>query len=82
MVESQLRRRGIYDERVLAAMGRVPRELFVPPELREAAYADAALPIGGEQLCYIKEASGWKIKSVLLTRLHCEIQKEGVENRK
>src|SRR5947199_6210479 len=49
MVEWQLRRRGIYDERVLAAMGRVPRELFVPPELREAAYADAALPIGGEQ---------------------------------
>jgi len=30
-------------------MGRVPRELFLPPELREAAYADAALPIGGEQ---------------------------------
>ena len=49
MVESQLRRRGIDDERVLAAMGRVPRELFVPPELREAAYADAALPIGVEQ---------------------------------
>jgi protein-L-isoaspartate(D-aspartate) O-methyltransferase len=49
MVDSQLRRRGIHDERVLAAMGRVPRELFVAPELREAAYADAALPIGGEQ---------------------------------
>jgi protein-L-isoaspartate(D-aspartate) O-methyltransferase len=49
MVESQLRRRGIYDERVLAAMGRVPRELFVPLELREVAYADAALPIGVEQ---------------------------------
>lgn len=49
MVEWQLRRRGIEDERVLSAMGRVPRELFVPPELREAAYADAALPIGGEQ---------------------------------
>src|SRR6476469_2693461 len=49
MVEWQLRRRGIGDERVLAAMGRVPRELFLPPELREAAYADAALPIGGEQ---------------------------------
>lgn len=49
MVESQLRRRGIDDERVLAAMGRVPRELFVPPEVREAAYADAALPIGVEQ---------------------------------
>ena len=49
MVERQLRRRGIDDERVLAAMGRVPRELFVPSELREGAYADAALPIGGEQ---------------------------------
>jgi protein-L-isoaspartate(D-aspartate) O-methyltransferase len=49
MVESQLRRRGIEDERVLAAMGRVPRELFVPLDLREGAYADAALPIGSEQ---------------------------------
>ena len=49
MVEQQLRRRGIEDERVLAAMGRVPRELFVPPDLRSSAYADAALPIGAEQ---------------------------------
>jgi protein-L-isoaspartate(D-aspartate) O-methyltransferase len=49
MVEWQLRRRGIEDERVLAAMGRVPRELFVPGEVRDAAYADAALPIGGGQ---------------------------------
>src|SRR5689334_16829798 len=49
MVEWQLRRRGIEDERVLAAMARVPRELFVPDDVREAAYADAALPIGGEQ---------------------------------
>jgi protein-L-isoaspartate(D-aspartate) O-methyltransferase len=49
MVEWQLRRRGIEDERVLAAMGRVPRELFVPAELQDAAYADAALPIGDGQ---------------------------------
>ena len=49
MVEWQLARRGIDDERVLAAMARVPRELFVPPKLRAAAYADAALPIGGGQ---------------------------------
>ena len=49
MVERQLRRRGIHDERVLAAMGRVPRELFISRDLREAAYADAALPIGDEQ---------------------------------
>lgn len=49
MVERQLRRRGIGDERVLAAMGRVPRELFVPLELRDAAYEDSALPIGHGQ---------------------------------
>ncbi|MGH3008048.1 MAG: protein-L-isoaspartate(D-aspartate) O-methyltransferase [Gaiellaceae bacterium] len=49
MVEQQLRRRGIADERVLAAMARVPRELFVPEELRPQAYFDAALPIGGGQ---------------------------------
>src|SRR5918999_453722 len=46
MVERQLRRRGIGDERVLQAMGRVPRELFVPENLRHLAYADGALPIG------------------------------------
>jgi len=49
MVERQLRERGIEDERVLAAMGEVPRELFVPERRRELAYADAALPIGSEQ---------------------------------
>lgn len=49
MVERQLRARGIDDERVLAAMARVPRELFVPEELRAHAYDDAALPIGGGQ---------------------------------
>jgi protein-L-isoaspartate(D-aspartate) O-methyltransferase len=49
MVWRQLRGRDIEDERVLAAMARVPRELFVAPELREAAYADAALPIGEGQ---------------------------------
>ncbi len=49
MVERQLRRRGIDDERVLAAMGEVPRELFVPPELRSQAYRDGALRIGEGQ---------------------------------
>jgi protein-L-isoaspartate(D-aspartate) O-methyltransferase len=49
MVERQLRRRGIHDERVLAAMGEVPREAFLPEGLREKAYADAALPIAEEQ---------------------------------
>ncbi len=49
MVERQLRRRGIADERVLAAMAAVPREAFVPPGLRHRAYADSALPIGAGQ---------------------------------
>jgi protein-L-isoaspartate(D-aspartate) O-methyltransferase len=49
MVERQLRRRGIEDERVLAAMEAVPREAFLPEALREQAYADSALPIGEEQ---------------------------------
>jgi len=49
MVENQLRARGIWDERVLAAMGEVPREAFVPRLLRHRAYVDSALPIGGEQ---------------------------------
>src|SRR5437870_329873 len=46
MVDAQLRRRGITDERVLDAMGRVPRELFIPDDLRDLAYEDGALPIG------------------------------------
>jgi protein-L-isoaspartate(D-aspartate) O-methyltransferase len=49
MVARQLRARDIYDERVLEAMERVPRELFVPEEERRRAYADAALPIGHGQ---------------------------------
>ena len=49
MVELQLRARDIVDERVLQAMETVPRELFVPPDERQRAYADAALPIGSGQ---------------------------------
>ncbi|HEX5989490.1 MAG TPA: protein-L-isoaspartate(D-aspartate) O-methyltransferase [Solirubrobacterales bacterium] len=49
MVEQQLRRRGIGDERVLAAMEAVPREEFVPAAVRDRAYADSALTIGEEQ---------------------------------
>jgi protein-L-isoaspartate(D-aspartate) O-methyltransferase len=49
MVEAQLRRRGINDERVLGAVESVPRHEFVPGELREKAYEDAPLPIGGGQ---------------------------------
>jgi len=49
MVDEQIYQRGIVDGRVLTAMGRVPRELFVPETLWESAYDDAALPIGAGQ---------------------------------
>jgi protein-L-isoaspartate(D-aspartate) O-methyltransferase len=49
MVERQLRGRDVVDERVLAAMESVPRELFILDGLRNRAYDDAALPIGGGQ---------------------------------
>jgi protein-L-isoaspartate(D-aspartate) O-methyltransferase len=49
MVERQLRRRGITDERVLTAMAEVPRELFVPEDERRRAYRDGALRIAEGQ---------------------------------
>ncbi len=45
MVDRQLRHRGIADERVLAVMASLPRELFIPPNLEAHAYMDDALPI-------------------------------------
>jgi len=47
MVESQLRPQGVTDPGVLAAMGRIPRERFLPSHTRPLAYADRAVGIGG-----------------------------------
>jgi len=63
MVEEQLAGRDVRDQRVLDAMGRVPRELFVPEGLRERAYDDAALPIG----------SGQTISQPAIVALICEL---------
>lgn len=49
MVDDQLRKRDIRDQRVLDAMRSVPRHIFVPPEHRHLAYSDGPLPIGGRQ---------------------------------
>lgn len=49
MVEHQLRRRGVTDERVLEVMSRVPRHAFVPPEFASQAYEDHPIPIAEEQ---------------------------------
>jgi protein-L-isoaspartate(D-aspartate) O-methyltransferase len=49
MVETQIRARGVADSRVLAAMGKVPRHLFIPRQLWDQAYSDYPLPIGEDQ---------------------------------
>ncbi len=49
MVESQLRSRGIKDERVLAAMEKVQRHLFVDRDMEDRAYDDCAMPVGEGQ---------------------------------
>jgi protein-L-isoaspartate(D-aspartate) O-methyltransferase len=49
MVETQIARRGVKDVRVIATMNAVPRHAFVPAEVRDRAYEDAPLPIGGGQ---------------------------------
>jgi protein-L-isoaspartate(D-aspartate) O-methyltransferase len=49
MVEHQIRRRGVRDERVLAAMERIPRHRFVPEKLEDYAYDDSPLSIGDGQ---------------------------------
>jgi protein-L-isoaspartate(D-aspartate) O-methyltransferase len=65
MVEDQLIARGLKDRRLLDAMAQIPREMFVPDDLRNEAYSDAALPIGYEQTisqpfttAYMTEALG------------------------
>ncbi len=49
MIESQVRARGVRDPRVLEAMLRVPRHLFVPPSRASEAYSDQPLSIGEDQ---------------------------------
>jgi protein-L-isoaspartate(D-aspartate) O-methyltransferase len=49
MVDRDIAGRGVRDELVLGAVHKVPRELFLPERLREFAYEDSPLPIGGEQ---------------------------------
>src|SRR2546421_1996466 len=49
MVQEQLKPRSINDERVLAAIAKVPRQEFVPENMRAKSYSDSALPIGHDQ---------------------------------
>ena len=65
MIDDQIRARGVTNQAVLDAMRKVPRHLFVPPNLRDAAYEDGPLPIGQGQtisqpyiVAYMTEALG------------------------
>lgn len=49
MVAEQIEARGVVDPKVLAAMSKVPRHLFIPESMRELAYEDRPLPIGRDQ---------------------------------
>jgi protein-L-isoaspartate(D-aspartate) O-methyltransferase len=70
MVAEQLEARGITDARVLEAMRTVPRDRFIPAELREHAYDDGPLPIGADQT----------ISQPYMVALTCEVaQLSGVE---
>ena len=67
MVETQLRKRGIHDERVLAAMLQIPREEFVPHESRVIAYSDAPVAIGYGQTISQPYMTGLMAASMELT---------------
>jgi protein-L-isoaspartate(D-aspartate) O-methyltransferase len=49
MVRNQIEARGVKNQRVLEALRKVPRHMFVPADLQEKAYDDRPLPIGHDQ---------------------------------
>ena len=67
MVASQLRTTGVNDPRVVAAMGAVPRERFVPEDRQALAYADALVPLGGGRALNPPMATGRLLTEARLT---------------
>lgn len=68
MVTSQLRTTAVSDNRVVAAMARVPRELFVPPERRDTPYTDRAVPLARGRLLNTPMATGKLLTEAYLRR--------------
>jgi protein-L-isoaspartate(D-aspartate) O-methyltransferase len=60
-------RRGITDQRLLNALARIPRELFVPPEVRQRAYEDRALPLSSGQTISQPYVVAWMTQRLELT---------------
>ncbi len=58
MVSNQLRTNAVSDARLVAAMGRVPREAFLPAEIAGLAYRDTALPLGHGRAANVPIATG------------------------
>jgi protein-L-isoaspartate(D-aspartate) O-methyltransferase len=70
MVSEQLRQRGIHDERVLSAMERVPRHIFVSPALHYAAYDDNPVPIGEGQTVSQPYIVGYMLQALEISSNH------------
>jgi protein-L-isoaspartate(D-aspartate) O-methyltransferase len=66
MLESQIRSRGVTEPRLLDAMLRLPRHLFVPETLRHRAYEDKALPIGWQQTISQPYMVAWMLSALEL----------------
>jgi protein-L-isoaspartate(D-aspartate) O-methyltransferase len=66
MVDEQLRARGIDDERVLAAMSTLPRNVFMPAPMRDQAYQDHAVPIGFDATISQPFVVGWMSEALAL----------------
>jgi protein-L-isoaspartate(D-aspartate) O-methyltransferase len=67
MVASQLRPNAVSDQRVVAAMARVPREAFLPANVRALAYRDAPIPLGGGRSVNLPIATGRLLTEAYLT---------------
>src|SRR5688500_4470043 len=74
MVETQIRQREVRDAAVLQAMGRVPRHLFVPDDLRHFAYEDRPLPIGRGQTISQPYIVAYMTEALQLTPAHAGLE--------
>ena len=66
MIEQQVRAWRVLDDRVLGVMAQVRRELFVPPQLRELAFADTSIPLGHGQTMFAPKVEGRVLQALEL----------------
>jgi protein-L-isoaspartate(D-aspartate) O-methyltransferase len=66
MIEQQVRAWRVLDDRVLGVMAQVRRELFVPPEMRELAFADTSIPLGHGQSMFAPKVEGRVLQALEL----------------